>query len=200
MKRPRAVVLSSNSDSDSEERQQKGTKARTKSGAATYLSSFKELWSKEWPFIRKGTTVFHFWCDVCRAERSCGHQGRTDVERHVMSYGHREKVRAVKSSYRIPQYFTAAPTVDSMTLLEAKTRRAEVKVATTLAKHNIPLSFAEHLTPLYHEILKHTAQEKLRLATCIINGAMKPYCQQQLVQKMKDMPQLMDQMILEQKK
>ena len=69
-----------------------------------------------------------------------------------MSSGHQEKVRAVKSSYRIPQYFTAAPTVDSMTPLEAKTRRAEVKVATTLAKHNVPLAFKEHLSSLFHEI------------------------------------------------
>ena len=194
MKRPRAIALSSDSDSDSEgQLEQKSSHSRAKSGAATYLSSFKDSWSKEWPFIRKGTTVYHFWCDVCRAERSCGHQGRRDVERHVLSSGNQEKVRALKSSHRIPQYFTAAPTVDSMTLLEAKTRRAEVKVVTALAKHSVPLAFAEHLSPLLHEIFpdseiaKAYGSGKAKTAY-IINGALKPYCQQQLVQKMKNMP------------
>ena len=140
-----------------------------KSGAATYLSSFKDSWSKEWRFIRKGTTVYHFWCDVCRTERSCGHKGRGDVEQHVLSSGHQKKFRTVKSSHRIPQYFTASPTVDSMTLQEAKTRRAEVNVATALAKHNVPLAFAEHLSPyfvryfLILKLQKHMVQGKLRL-------------------------------------
>ena len=30
--------------------------------------------------------------------------------------------------------------------------RAEVKVATMLVKHNIPLNLADELTPLFHEI------------------------------------------------
>ena len=39
-----------------------------------------------------------------------------------------------------------------MTAFETKVRRAEVIVAATMVKHNVPLAFAEHLSPLFREI------------------------------------------------
>ena len=41
--------------------------------------------------------------------------------------GHSKKVEAVRSSGKIQKFFNVAPSVDSMTALEAKVRRAEVK-------------------------------------------------------------------------
>ena len=197
MKRTHVVCISSDSDSedtDTEQKRLKGSNSsRAKSGAATYQTSFKESWSKEWPFIRKATTAYYFWCDICRVERPCGHQGRRDVERHVASASHRVKVEAVRSSQRIQQYFHTAPSIDSMTPLEVKVRRAEVKVATTMAKHNIPLAFAEHLSPLFREIFPDSEIAKAygsgkTKTTCILNGALKPYYQQELIEKMKCIP------------
>jgi len=91
MKQPRAAIVLS-SDSDSEGPQQKDSSSCAKSGAATYLSSLRSRGARN----GKGTTVYQLWCDVCRAERSCGHQGRRDVERHMLSRGYLEKVRAVR--------------------------------------------------------------------------------------------------------
>ena len=50
-------------------------------------------------------------------------------------------------------FFTSAPTVDSMTPLEAKIGKAKVKVTATIVKHNVSLAFTEHLSPLFKEIL-----------------------------------------------
>ena len=49
-------------------------------------------------------------------------------------------------------FFTSAPIVDSMMPLEVKIRRGEVKVTATIVKHNVPLAFTEHLSPLFKEI------------------------------------------------
>ena len=113
-------------DSDLEIHQESSPKAknpkRAKSGAATYQTSFKSDWSKEWPFITKGSTNHHYWCSICRVERLCSHQGKRDIERHIKSESHVKKTQAVKSSKRINTFFTTAPSVDSMTPLEAKVR------------------------------------------------------------------------------
>ena len=192
MKRPHVVCINSNSDSEDtdaeQKRQKRSSSSRAKSGAATYLTSFKESWSKEWPFVRKAITAYYFWCDICRVERSCGHQGRKDVEQHLESASHRDKVEAIRSSQRIQQYFHATPSIDSMTPLEVKVRRAEVKVATTMVKHNILLAFAEHLSPLFSEIFTDSEIAKAygsgkTKTTCILNGALKPYYQGELLRK-----------------
>lgn len=72
-------------------------------------------------------------------------------------------------------------------------RRAEVKVANTLVKHNIPLAFAEHLSPLFREIFTDSEIAKSYSAaktktTCIINGALKPYFQDRLLSLMRQNP------------
>lgn len=59
-----------------------------------------------------------------------------------------------------------------------------MKVA-ALAKHNIPLAFADELTPLFHDIFpdsdiaKHSSR-RMKTA-CIINGAIAPYLEEQLI-------------------
>ena len=183
---------------------------RAKSGAAKYLTTFQVEWSKEWPCITKGSTAHHYWCSICRVERSCGHQGRKDIERHMGSDGHVKKVEAVRSSGKIQKFFNVAPSVDRMTALEAKVRRAVVKVTSSMVKHNIPLAFAEHLSPLFREIFPDSEIAKAygcgkTKTTCILNGALKPYYQNDLVQQMRDRPystvcQLMAQMTPEERK
>lgn len=71
--------------------------------------------------------------------------------------------------------------------------RAEVKVATMLVQNNVPLAVADELTPLFRdifsdsEIAKKYASRQTKTA-CIINGAVAPFYQQQLVESMKQGP------------
>ncbi|XP_049455395.1 uncharacterized protein LOC125902816 [Epinephelus fuscoguttatus] len=76
---------------------------------------------------------------------------------------------------------------------EAKTRRAEVKMAVTLVQHNVPLAVAYHLGLLLKECFKdsRTAQE-YRCATtktsCIVNEALAPHFMKELVVQMREQP------------
>lgn len=112
--------LESDSDNLSEPRAKRSNPDRAKAGAATYLSSFQQGWSSEWPFITKGSTNHHFWCSICRVERSCGHQARKDVERHVLSDSHLKKTEDVRSSKKLSNYFSPATSLSSMSQLELK--------------------------------------------------------------------------------
>ena len=99
----------------------------------------------------------------------------------------------MKCTKRIQNFFNTAPTVHSMTAFETKVRRAEVKVAATMVKHNVPLAFAEHLSLLFREIfpdseIANAYGSGKTKTTCILNGALKPYYQDELVQQMKDRP------------
>ena len=100
-----------------------------RSGDAKYPMTFQVEWSKEWPCYIKGSTAHHYWCSICQAERLCGHQGRKDIKRHIGSDGRVQKVEAVRSSGKIQNFFNVTSSVDQMTALEAKFRKAEVKVA-----------------------------------------------------------------------
>jgi hypothetical protein len=81
----------------------------------------------------------------------------------------------------------------AMSDLEYKTRKAEVKVTTVMTHHNIPLSFADHLSPLFKqlfpdsEIAKSYGSAKIKTA-CILNSALKPHFQADLVTLMQRCP------------
>ena len=64
---------------------------------------------------------------------------------------------------------------------------AEVRVATMLVHHNILLALADELTPLFQDIFSDSEIPKnyssRRTKTpCIINGAVAPFFQQNLVE------------------
>ena len=71
--------------------------------------------------------------------------------------------------------------------------RAEVKVTNLLVQHNIPLSLADHLSPLIHNIFPDSEIAKCYSSartktTCILNGALAPHFKLVLVEKMKTAP------------
>ncbi|XP_073727861.1 uncharacterized protein [Misgurnus anguillicaudatus] len=167
-------------------------KKKALSGAATYRCTFKSEWSAKWPFITLGTTSSYYWCSVCRQESSCAHQGVTDVNRHIKSKGHKAKEQALQSTSGIAQFYAPA-SVGGMTAQEAKTRRAEVKVAVAMVQHNVPFAVADHFSPLLKECFKDstTAQNfkcASTKATCIINEAVVPHFRNELVTKMRENP------------
>ncbi|MGH0136406.1 UNVERIFIED_CONTAM: hypothetical protein FKN15_061053 [Acipenser sinensis] len=80
-----------------------------------------------------------------------------------------------------------------MTQLEAKARRAEIKVAVTMVNHNVPLAVADHFSPLMKECFKDSdVAQRYGAArtktTCIINRAIAPYLHDELVKKMRNRP------------
>ena len=74
----------------------------------------------------------------------------------------------------------------------SQTTRAEVRIATMLVKHNIPLAVVDERTPLFQDVFSDSQIAKnfssRRTKTCIINGAVAPHFQSILVNKMKNGP------------
>ena len=69
----------------------------------------------------------------------------------------------------------------------------EVKITTVLAHHNVPIAVADHLSPLLRDVFSDSEIAKVyscarTKATCILNGAVGPYFQMSLVDKMKAEP------------
>ncbi|KAJ4926803.1 hypothetical protein JOQ06_014549 [Pogonophryne albipinna] len=168
-------------------------KRRGLCGAATYRCSFKKEWSTRWPFITMGTTSSFYWCSVCRQENSCAHQGVRDISRHVEGKGHRAKEQSLNSVSSIAQFYVPETSVGGMSVQEAKTRRAEVKVAVAMVQHNVPFAVADHFSPLYKECFRDspTAQgfkSASTKTTCLINEAVAPHFKKELVMKMRENP------------
>lgn len=74
-----------------------------------------------------------------------------------------------------------------------KVTRAEVKITTVLAHHNVPIALADHLSPLFRDVFSDSEIAKAyscarTKATCILNGAVGQYFQMSLVDKMKTEP------------
>ncbi|KAK1902456.1 Histone acetyltransferase mst2 [Dissostichus eleginoides] len=168
-------------------------KRRGLCGAATYRCSFKKEWSTRWPFMTMGTTSSFYWCSVCRQENSCAHQGVRDISRHVEGKGHRAKEQPLNSVSSIAQFYVPETSVGGMSVQEAKTRRAEGKVAVAMVQHNVPFAVADHFSPLYKECFRDspTAQgfkSASTKTTCIINEAVAPHFRKELVMKMRENP------------
>lgn len=63
---------------------------KSKTGAAVYGTKFNPLWSKEYPFVSRGhdDPVYSFYCNVCKRDVSCHHQGIADIKRHEKCESH----------------------------------------------------------------------------------------------------------------
>lgn len=70
-------------------------------GAASYSSSFKKAWSKEWCFITASNDPYSFNCVICNRDVSCRHQGKPDVERYI-SLLHESNTKTAEGQCRLP--------------------------------------------------------------------------------------------------
>jgi len=98
------------------------TTVNGKKGAATYRTKFDTEWTKEFPEISKGSTSYHYWCTICRIERSCSHQGKADIKRHIAGPGHQQKLKDVKTSGSLSSFAKPVSKICGMTALETKVR------------------------------------------------------------------------------
>jgi hypothetical protein len=75
-----------------------GPSKRAKTGAGTYQTKFKVEWKKSWPFIQEvKNDPYKFLCTLCNRQVSCGHMGKTDVERHIGKAMHKSNAKSMKS-------------------------------------------------------------------------------------------------------
>ena len=72
------------------------------SGAAIYKSKFQVSWKQRWPFIAAvPDNVSQFYCNIWSKKLSCGHQGETDVKRHIESATHISNSNQLKTNCKL---------------------------------------------------------------------------------------------------
>ena len=195
----------SNSDFDSDHNEMAAPLSKKSKGASTYKSKFNREWVKKWPFVKEVKGDPHkFLCCTCNRQVSCSHMGVSDVVRHVDSKMHQNNAKSAQfqSTLNFAGQSSSSTTAEKVSLSiisysynynTFQTIRAEVKVSTVLVQHNIPLAFADTLSPLFKDIFpdsdiaKGYASKQTKTA-CIINGAVAPYFQRKLVNVMKSSP------------
>lgn len=187
---PSVSVENEGNYSDDSEVDGPPTKTRKLDGAAKYHTKFNPEWTRKWPCIVRasGGSMYKFTCSLCQCSVSCQHQGEKDVRRHIEGKKHCDNVKTLETQQQIGAFFrpTSHPIHDKVT-------RAEVKVSTLLAHHNIPIAFADHLSPLFRNIFPDSEIAKgyscaRTKTTCIVNGALAKSLQQSLIEQMKSEP------------
>ena len=115
------------------------------------------------------------YCLLCQKVVDVSHQGKTAC-----------KLASQRKQPTISSIFH--PRTEA---LETQIRRAEVKMVGFLAEHNLPLAVADHIGPLVKDIFPDSKIAKgyqcsRTKATCILNRAIKPELQRNLITQMRE--------------
>jgi hypothetical protein len=175
-------VVESDVDSDQETPSAK----RKFSGSATYYCKYTVSWREQYPCIEAVKNDDHsFYCTCCMKKLSCKHMGIGDVKRHVQGASHQ---KASKDFIKQTKLSFTSPGSSS----QKKIERAEVKMSILLAQHNVPLSLADHLSPMIRDVFDGDISKGYACAktktSCILNGAVSPLLKNELISAMQQSP------------
>ena len=81
------------------------------------------------------------YCKVCSKHFSVSHGGIDDVRRHGEGKKHLELYNTRKSSNQVTKYYVSS----NSSSLDENVIKAETLISLAIAKHNVPLAFADHL-------------------------------------------------------
>ena len=164
-------------------------KTRKFDRSANYSCSYNSAWAQNYPIraVPFKKTMFH--CIPCGKNISCCHQGLRDVKIHCERDIHKKNVKGFKEQTSMTSFLRGQG--ESST--ENKTTKAEVMVTNFLVQHNLPISTADHLGPLFKAIFPDSkiasqyASARTK-ASAILNYAMRPHCHETLVEHCKSHP------------
>ena len=81
------------------------------------------------------------YCKVCSKHFSVSHGGIDDVRRHGEGKKHFELFNTRKSTNQVTKYYISS----NSSSLDENVIKAETLISLAMAKHNVPLAFADHL-------------------------------------------------------
>ena len=87
------------------------------------------------------------YCLVCEKVINIDHQGRGDLMRYMEGVVHKKSLGSKRNQPRFSDIF-----IRKNDPIERHVQYAEVKVSGCLAKYNLPLATADHLTHLFNDI------------------------------------------------
>ena len=113
----------------------------TASKKKKYVQKNKESYGVLWPCLglsKKGEHMVH--CSVCNSDFSCGHAGKNDFYRHIMSKQHKD-LSKLKESNTSMKTFVGVPSTE-LNRQRAITR-AETMLAELITELNLPLTSSD---------------------------------------------------------
>ena len=158
-------------------------------GAVWHKLTFQKEWTTKYKtFLRQVHGNCHaFYCVVCKKEVSVKHQGERDVIRHKDGEDHKRWEKSLRNQP------TLNLATSSTSTLQYDTSKADVLAAKFIVEHNLPISVSDHMGPLFRQmfpdsdIAKNYASAHTK-TNCIINDAIAPPMQEDLVSTMKYQP------------
>ena len=120
-----------------------------KTKKAVYRQKYIKSWETDERFkgwigkSKKGDYFFH--CNACDCDNKCG---ISELERHRSGKKHMNNVKSKSKQHTL---FSLAST-SRQTTLEHKVKEAEIKLASFVVEHNVPMSIMPHLTKLIKSV------------------------------------------------
>lgn len=119
---------------------------------------FKVSYLEKWPCLApsaKGPNFVH--CKLCVRDFSCRSGGANDCKKHVDSKYHKDYAARASASgslrtQSIAQFMVLKKSEEREENLEEQITKAEVAMCEMLAKWNLPLSTADHLTTMFQSM------------------------------------------------
>lgn len=117
----------------------------SKKGKKPYFQSFKDDYSKKFLFIKPSKQGEKFaFCEICRSDFAISHSGRYDIVKHIKTEKHIKNEKISSSSAKLDSFFKDNNQSDVI--------KAELLFTSFLVEHNIPLSAADHVGPLFRKM------------------------------------------------
>jgi len=108
--------------------------------------SFGSQYAVQYPVITKlSVSDCHAYCNVCKVDINVGHDGVTDISKHVGTTNHSSKAALQINIRKVPEFFTGNKDLSVI--------RAEVLFTEFIVEHNnLPISCADHAAPLFRKL------------------------------------------------
>lgn len=149
---------------------------------------FKEEYSKEWKYIKKGRYDNEAECTVCNTVFSIAHGGRSDVKQHIASVKHTNRLSAPSSSKSLENYFIKHDSNE-----ETKVRAAELTQAFHTIKHHHSFRSNDCISKLNSVMFSDSAiASKFSSArtkqSALITGVLAPFSLKTSIEEMNKSP------------
>lgn len=145
---------------------------------------FSDDYTKEWSFIKKGRNECEAHCTICNLFLSVSHSGKTTIQDHIKSNGHKSKISIASTSRDISSYMVRENTPE-----DALVCAAELTTAYKVINHHQSFNSLDCNTKLNATLYpdskiaakQSTARTK---ATAIIKNILAPHSVQKVKQEL----------------
>lgn len=149
---------------------------------------FREEYSKEWTFIKKGRNDEEAYCSFCNSFISVSHGGRADLLDHLKTNKHKTSMQGATSSKPIIDFFVKKDSKEDVMVAAAELATAYHVVKHHHSFNSVDCSNKLHPT-MYSDSKVATKQSTARTkATALINNVLSPHSVSTCVSELENIP------------